>query len=90
MLFRLSKCKVVRLSYCAAILAVEPGYIYNQFDLAATDGKHLEDPRFVTESDDSARFAVRALQIVLMNISIEDRLVQKSTFLYCTPDTPKV
>jgi len=89
MLFRVRKSKVW-LPDGSAILAVEPRDIYNQFDLVATDRKHLEDPRLVAEPDDSARSAVRALQCVRMNISIEYRLVKKTTFLYCTPDTPKV
>jgi hypothetical protein len=89
MLFRVRKCKV-GLPDGSAIFAVETRDIHNKLDLAATDRKHLEDPRLVAESDDSARSTVRALQRVRMNISIEDRLVQKNTFLYCTPDTPNV
>ena len=89
MLFRVRKAKI-GLPYCAAIFTVKPRYIYNQFDPAATDGKHLEYSRLVAESDYSARPAVRTFQRVRMDISIEERLVQKNTFLYCTPDTPNV
>ena len=74
----------------SSIVAVEPRDIHNQFDLAASDRKHLEDPQLVTEPNDAVRSAARTLQRVWMNISIEDRFVQKTTFLYCTPGTPNV
>ena len=89
MLFRLCEDQV-GLPDGAAIVAVEPWDIDHQFDLAMPDGKHLENPRLVTESDDAARSATWTLQRVRMNLSIEDCLVQKTTFLYCTPGTPKV
>jgi hypothetical protein len=89
MLFRIRKGKP-GLPYCAAVFTVKTRYIYNQFDLAAADRKHLEGSRLVAVSDDSARSAVGALQRVRMDISKEERLVKKTTFLYCTPDTPNV
>ena len=89
MFFGIGKCKVW-LPDGSTIFTVKPRYINNQFDLAAADGKHFEGSWLVAESDYSARSAARALQRVRMNISIEDRLVQKSAFLYCTPDIPNV
>ena len=60
MLFRVREGKV-GLPDGSAVVAVEPRDIDNQFDLATTDWKHLEDPRLVAESDDTARLAVRTL-----------------------------
>ena len=89
MLFGLCKGQV-RLADGAARMAVKPGNIDDQLDLATSDWKHLESPRLVAESDDTVRSATRTLQCVRMNIAVEDRLVQKTTFLYCTPGIPNV
>jgi hypothetical protein len=89
MLFRVREGQV-GLPDASAIVAVEPWDIDHQFDLATPDRKHLENPWFLTELDDSTRPATRTLQGVRMNITIEERLVQKTTFLYCTPSIPNV
>jgi hypothetical protein len=79
-------------SAATQVKAVSPEIwdIDNQFDLATPDGNHLEGPRLVSESNDSPRPADPTLQAVGMNIPIEDSLVQKTAFLYCTPGTPNV
>ena len=74
----------------ATIVAVEPWDIDYLFDLATTDRKHLEKPCLPAEPGDAATSTTRTLQCVGMNIAIEDRLVPKTTFLYCTPGTPNV
>jgi hypothetical protein len=60
MLFRIGKCEVW-LPDGPAIFAVKPRDIYNKFDFAATDWKHLEGPQLVADSDDSARSTVLTL-----------------------------
>ena len=89
MLFRLCKSQV-GLPDTAAIVAIKPWDMDHQVDLAMPDWKHFENPGFLTEPDDTAGSATRTLQGVWMNIAIEDCLVQKTTFLYCTPGTPNV
>jgi hypothetical protein len=89
MLFRVRKGEVW-VPDGATLVAGKPRNIDHQFDLATTDRKYLEDPRLVAELDDATRPATRTLQRVRMNLSIEGRLVQKTTFSYCTPGTPNV
>jgi len=74
----------------ATIVTVEPWDIDHEFDLVMPDWKHFEDPGLLTEPDNLARSTTRTLQGVGMSFAIEDRLVQKTTFLYCTPGTPNV
>ena len=57
MLFRLREGQV-GLPDGPTIVAVEPWDINHQFDLAATDRKHLENPCLLTEPDDAADTAL--------------------------------
>jgi hypothetical protein len=50
----------------AAFVAEEPWDIHRQFDPAAADREHLEDPRCGAEPDDVTRLAARTLQRVRM------------------------
>jgi hypothetical protein len=75
-LFRVGKSKT-RLFDGAAILALKPGNLNNQFDLSATDGKCLEDPLLLAKSDDIAGFTMRTFQIIRVNTTMEDGLAAK-------------
>ena len=85
MLFRIGKSKT-RLFDGSTILALKPGNVNHQLDLSTADGKCLESPLLLAESDDIAGFTVRTFQIIRMNTAIEDGLAaKKSVLLYCTP-----
>ena len=89
-LFRVGKFKV-RLLDGSAVLALKPGYFEDKLNLSVSDRQHLESAVMPTEPDDFAGFAVGTLQIVRMNRTVINGLtVKKTTFLYCTAETPKV
>lgn len=88
--FRVGKGKV-RLFDSTAFFALKSGNLYEKFDFLMADRRHLERAEKVAESDDIAGFTVGALQIVGMNSAMKDRLgAQKTAFVYCTAETPKV
>ena len=90
MLFRVGKSKT-RLFDGPAFFAVKPGDSDNQFNLSVSSRQHLERAIMSAKPDDIAGFAVGALQIVGVNRAVVNGLaVKKTTFLYCTDETPKV
>ena len=90
MLFRVGKSKT-RLFDGPAVFAVKPGDPDNQFNLSVYNRQNLECAVVSAKPDDIAGFAVGALQVVGVNRAVVNGLsVKKSTFLYCTAETPKV
>ena len=88
--FRISKSKV-RLLDNTAGFALKPGNLYYKLNFSVADWRHFESARKLAEPDDIAGLTVRTLQIFGMNRAMEDGLaIKKTTFLYCTVETPKV
>ncbi len=88
--FRISKSKT-RLLDSAAGFALKPGNLYYKLNFSVTDWKHFESAKKLAEPNNIAGFTVLTLQIVGMNRTMVDGLaIKKTTFLYCTVETPKV
>ena len=88
--FRISKSKARLLDNTTAF-ALKPGNLYYKLNFPFADRKHFESARKLAESCDITGFTVLTLQIVGMNRTMEDGLTfKKTTFLYCTVETPKV
>ena len=88
--FRISESKA-RLFYSTADFALKSWNLYYKLNFPFADWKHFESARKLPEPDDIAGFTVLTLQIVGMNRTMEDGLTfKKTTFMYCTAETPKV
>ena len=90
MFFRINKPKA-RLLDSSAGFALKPGNLYYKFNFPVADRKHFESARKLAEPDDIAGFTILTLQIVGVNRTMVNGLTtKKTTFLYCTVETPKV
>ncbi len=90
MFFRISKPKA-RLLDSAAGFALKPGNLYYKLNFLVADRKHFESAKKLAEPNDIAGFTILTLQIVGMNRTMVNGLTtKKTTFLYCTAETPKV